>query len=766
MKRSDVEDRFQDLVDGALSDEETVTLIQEISSNEALRSSFESFKEIIRIESALSNETYELNENFVVKVMDALESQEQLPFTRRVIEMLTLNRRQVVGALTVCVVISFGVYIAEHAPLSELPPTQSSANVEVTTELSQITHSNDAQVSKSVGTALPQEPASLASSAKPALTLPPPPEKKGSSPAKVAQSGREPLANRSFETSAPADAEGDMVAGGSAPSVALGRKQEIVADESFGGSQPTARQSATRDEIAAERSLNLGESATFERRAPLTSAASAKEQKEKRFDIQDAAGSLTTSRELEKSASQSPLTNPLSTFSIDVDTGSYTNTRRALHEGHLPAPESVRVEEFLNYFDYNYPVQSSKPFALDYEIAPSPLVPEKYLLRLALAAKNTSRSDKPWNLVFLVDVSGSMAGSDRIDLLKRSLALLVAQMRPTDTVSIVTYAGSAGVLLDGGTGDAKARISSTIESLSTGGSTNGSGGITAAYQTAKKHLIPGSTNRVVLVTDGDFNVGTTSLDALKQLIAQQRDSGITLTTVGVGSGNFRDSTMEQLADVGNGNYFYLDSFTEARKIFETDLVGNMEVAAKDVKIQVEFNPQTVTQYRLIGYENRLLRREDFDNDRVDAGEIGAGHRVTALYELTLTTPPASPHNLRYRTPSSSIPSSRDISVETSNELAFLKVRFKAPLGDTSELLEFPLLLSQVKTTADEASVDFRFAAAVSYLGDLLRGNRNGANITFQQVATLAASNLGPDVNGYRREFVELVKNAGALNLNS
>ena len=220
--------------------------------------------------------------------------------------------------------------------------------------------------------------------------------------------------------------------------------------------------------------------------------------------------------------------------------------------------------------------------------------------------------------------------------------------------------------------------------------------------------------------------------------------------------------MEQLADVGNGNYFYLDSFTEARKIFETDLVGNIEVVAKDVKIQVEFNPHTVSHYRLIGYENRLLGREDFDNDRVDAGEIGAGHRVTALYELTLTTPPATPSTLRYRTPFSSTPSTREISTETSNELAFLKVRFKAPLADTSELLEFPLMLSQVKSTADEASVDFRFAAAVSYLGDLLGGNKNTANITFQQVAQLASSNLGPDKNGYRREFVELVKNAEAL----
>ncbi len=761
MKHSDVEDRFQDLVDGTLSKTETAALLQDIASNEALSRSFESFKEILRIESDLSQERYELNENFVVKVMDALESQEQRSFIRRAIEMFTVNRRQVAGALTVCVVISLGVYVANRAPLSDLLPGQSGNVVEVATKPAPIAQSADSQVSKPPNAPAPQA-SSLVAPTTEAPLPPPPSEKKAGSPPTGVQSNAETSASSSLGTLDQTISEGGAAAKRTAPSVTLDRKQKVPTSAASGRSWPAEPSLENANKVADQYSMSTSRPLQSDRPVPSASEATDLEAQETDDNSNDASRVREASSDMLEGASQSPTTNPISTFSIDVDTGSYTNTRRALHEGHLPAPESVRVEEFLNYFDYNYPVQNSKPFALDYEIAPSPLSPKKYLLRLALAAKTAPRSEQPWNLVFLVDVSGSMSGSDRIDLLKRSLALLVAQMRPSDTVSIVTYAGSAGVLLDGGKGVEKSRILATIESLDTGGSTNGSGGIAAAYKTAMKHLIPGCTNRVILVTDGDFNVGTTSMKALTQLIAQQRDSGITLTTIGVGSDNFRDTMMEQLADVGNGNYFYLDSFTEARKIFETDLVGNIEVVAKDVKIQVEFNPRTVAQYRLIGYENRQLRREDFDDDRVDAGEIGSGHRVTALYELMLTDPPARSPSVRYGTPAPTTPVALEITDNTVNELAFLKLRFKLPRGDSSKLLEFALLRSHVKVSAEESSVDFRFAAAVSYLGELLRGGRNEADITFQNIAQLAAGSVGPDRYGYRREFVELVKNAGAL----
>jgi len=353
-----------------------------------------------------------------------------------------------------------------------------------------------------------------------------------------------------------------------------------------------------------------------------------------------------------------------------------------------------------------------------------------------------------------------MNEATKLDLVKRALPVLVDGMRANDVVSLVTYAGEAGVLLDGARGSEKAKIKDAIASLGAGGSTNGSGGIAAAYTTAKKHFVTGSVNRVVLVTDGDFNVGVTSLDTLKKMIEDERRSGVTLTTVGVGSGNLKDGTMEQLADIGNGSYFYLDTFREARKVFENDLTANMEVVAKDVKLQVEFNPSQVAQYRLIGYENRTLKREDFDNDRIDAGEVGAGHKVTALYEIVLAGTEAAQRiapPLRYQAaPNTPVPA---LSPELDAELGFVKVRFKKPHGDTSELSHFPLQKRAIKGNASEASSDFRFAAAVSAFAQMLRKSAYSGDVTFDQVATLAEANLGQDREGYRREFVELVKNA-------
>lgn len=458
-------------------------------------------------------------------------------------------------------------------------------------------------------------------------------------------------------------------------------------------------------------------------------------------------------------------TEPLSTFSIDVDTGSYTNVRRFLASGQLPPADAVRIEEFVNYFDYNYPSQTEKPFAVYSEIAPSPLDKEHYLLKLGVKTRDIKQSDAAWNLVFLVDVSGSMQPENRLPLVQRSLHLLADKMRAQDHVSIVTYAGDSRVALESTVGSDKAKIHSAIDSLSSGGSTNGSGGISMAYQMAEKNKVAGGVNRIILATDGDFNVGVTSFDDLVRMVEQKRESGITLTTIGVGEGNYQEATMEQLADKGNGNYFYLDGFKEARKVFETDLTANMEVVAKDVKLQVEFNPGQVKEYRLIGYDNRKLRKEDFANDRIDAGEIGAGHIVTALYEFVPAKGQLAEKldtELRYQKESPKEEKKVEVPANVTSELAFVKIRFKEPEGSTSKLLEFPIDSTHIKSDAKDTSDDFRFAAAVSYFGALLRHSQFVGSYTFADVVTLAQAARGEDKQGLRQEFIEMVKNAAAV----
>ncbi len=457
------------------------------------------------------------------------------------------------------------------------------------------------------------------------------------------------------------------------------------------------------------------------------------------------------------------IAEPVSTFSIDVDTASYANARRFLSLGQIPPKDSVRIEEFINYFDYSYPKQTEKPFAVHYEIAPSPLDKSRYLLKVGVKAKD-SLGDNKWNLVFLVDVSGSMNSPDKLDLVKSGLKLLVNKMKPTDRIALVTYAGSSGIALDSTTVSEKDKILNAIDGLASGGSTNGSGGIIQAYQVAKSHYLPGSVNRVVLATDGDFNVGVTNFDDLIKLIEEKRESGITLTSVGVGSGNINDRLLEQLADKGNGNYFYLDSFQEARKVFEEDISGNMEVVAKDVKLQIEFNPKQVLEYRLIGYDNRKLNKEDFNNDTIDAGEIGSGHTVTALYEVVLAgSDLAKSQAAEYRYQANKQPEmSKEPIDEMPGELAFLKVRYKAPEGNVSSLLEFPIEGSKVKHEVSAASDDFKFAAAVSYFGTILRDSKFKGNYSLGEVADLAEKSKGSDQFGYKRDFVNLVKNAQAL----
>ena len=453
-----------------------------------------------------------------------------------------------------------------------------------------------------------------------------------------------------------------------------------------------------------------------------------------------------------------------STFSIDVDTGSYTNVRRTLRSGVLPNPDSVRIEEFINYFDYNYPEQGKLPFTLSYEIAPAPFESGRHLLKLGIKAKSAD-TEKPWNLVFLVDVSGSMSSNDKLPLVQRALRVLVNNMRDGDRISLVTYAGNSAVRIRNAGMNRKDEIIREIDMLSSGGSTHGSQGIRTAYDIAEQTKINGGVNRVVLVTDGDFNVGMYNRSDLINYIEQRRNSGVALTTIGVGTGNLNEHLIEQLSNKGNGNYFYLDSFQEARKVFQQDLAGTMETVAKDVKLQIEFNPEIVAGYRLVGYENRKLRNQDFHNDKIDAGEIGSGHTVTALYEVTLVdSPKASELNGEYRYKKQKKVVSKPLE-QFADELAFLQLRYKQPEGNVSKLISYPIEKKDIQSSVEKASDDFRFATAVSYFGHLLRNSQFVGEYTFKDVAELAKGALGEDKEGYRRELIRLIDDADSLKKN-
>lgn len=448
--------------------------------------------------------------------------------------------------------------------------------------------------------------------------------------------------------------------------------------------------------------------------------------------------------------------NPVSTFSIDVDTGSYTNVRRMLMANQLPPGDAVRAEEFLNYFDYGYtpPTTRDTPFSVTTELAAAPWNAQRKLLLVGIKGYELPQSEiPPSNLVFLIDTSGSMDSPDKLPLLRDAFKQMVPNLREQDRVSIVVYAGSAGLVLAPTPGDQHQRILDALDSLSAGGSTNGGAGIQLAYTTAKQNLIKGGVNRVVLATDGDFNVGTTDDEALKTLVAREREHGVALTTLGFGAGNYNEQLSEQLADIGNGNHAYIDTLAEARKVLVAEVGATLFTIAKDVKIQVEFNPAAVSEYRLIGYENRQLRREDFNNDKVDAGEIGAGHDVTALYELTLTSNGGNQVDpLRYggSKPANSI---------GAQEIAFVKLRYKQPSEDTSRLIERPLHKSELR---DSASDRLRFAAAVAAFADTLRGGTHLGAFDLERIAALARGARGPDSDGYRAEFLKLVATARRL----
>jgi Ca-activated chloride channel family protein len=451
------------------------------------------------------------------------------------------------------------------------------------------------------------------------------------------------------------------------------------------------------------------------------------------------------------------LRDPLSTFSIDVDTAAYANMRRFIHEGSLPPADAVRIEEMVNYFRYEYaqPVGDA-PFSVAMEVHAAPWEPKHRLLRIGLQGKEIDVSEAPpANLVFLIDVSGSMSSEDRLPLVKKSLTMLAENLRAHDKVSMVVYAGKSGLVLPPTGGDKKEAILEALNRLSSGGSTNGAQGIELAYRTAAESFVQGGVNRVILCTDGDFNVGVSSEGELTRLIEEKRKTGVFLSVLGFGRGNYADARMQALADKGNGNASYIDSLQEAKKVLVEQATGTLITIAKDVKIQVEFNPGKVAAYRLIGYENRMLAAQDFNDDKKDAGEIGAGHQVTALYEIVPAgeaVPAADVDELRYQKPP------QPVAGANPDEMCTVKLRYKAPDGDVSRKVEFPF----ADPGRIDATPEFDFAASVAMVGMLLRDSEYKGQSKWELAVELAKGGLGNDKEGWRKEFVELVEKAKGI----
>ncbi|HEY5971878.1 MAG TPA: VWA domain-containing protein [Pseudoxanthomonas sp.] len=444
---------------------------------------------------------------------------------------------------------------------------------------------------------------------------------------------------------------------------------------------------------------------------------------------------------------------PVSTFSVDVDTGSYSNVRRMLREGVRPPADSVRAEEFINYFSYQHPAPANRdtPFRVTTELAPAPWNSQRQLLMIGIKGYDVSKATlPPSNLVFLIDTSGSMDSPDKLPLVKESLRQLIPQLREQDRVSMVVYAGSAGLVLPPTPGDRHEEILAALDRLQAGGSTNGGDGIRLAYAMAKQAFVKDGINRVILATDGDFNVGTVSQEALETLVGDQRKSGVALTTLGFGQDNYNDAMAERLADVGDGNHAYIDTPQEANKVLVEEMQATLLTIARDVKIQIEFNPAQVSEYRLIGYENRLLNREDFANDKIDAGDIGAGHEVTALYDITPAGSDAD------RLPPLRYGKEKTFANGNANELAHLRLRYKLPRADASKPIETPILRSSLTTRPSQS---FRFASAVAAYADLLRGGTHIGKWDWNDVGNAARGAEGDDRYGLRKEFVDLVTRA-------
>jgi Ca-activated chloride channel family protein len=450
------------------------------------------------------------------------------------------------------------------------------------------------------------------------------------------------------------------------------------------------------------------------------------------------------------------LKNPLSTFSIDVDAASYSNIRRFLNRGQMPPKDAIRIEEMVNYFSYDYTQPAGdEPFSINTEMSACPWNKAHRLVHIGLQGKQIpTKNLPPSNLVFLIDVSGSMETPEKLPLLKAAFSMLVQQLRPQDKVAIVVYAGAAGLVLPSTDGSQKEEILQAIERLEAGGSTAGGAGIELAYKIAKENFVKEGNNRVILATDGDFNVGVSSNAAMERLVEQKRETGIFLTVLGFGMGNYKDSKMEVMADKGNGNYAYIDNLMEARKVLVNEFGGTLFTIAKDVKIQVEFNPAKVKAYRLVGYENRALKNEDFNNDKKDAGELGAGHTVTALYEII----PADAQS------NQTVPDTDELKYQknkitpsafTSKELMTLKLRYKQPAAEESKLISKGVMEENIDY--NKTSDNFRFSAAVAQFGMLLRNSEFKGNATYTDVVTLAEGAKGADKEGYRKEFINMVK---------
>lgn len=465
-----------------------------------------------------------------------------------------------------------------------------------------------------------------------------------------------------------------------------------------------------------------------------------------------------TYKEIKENSFVAVAQQPVTTFSADVDRAAYANVRRIIGYGQIPPKDAVRIEEMVNYFDYDYPAPeegSVSPLRISPELAPAPWNPNHLLLRIGLQAKKIDLAKAPpSNIVFLIDVSGSMDEENKLPLLKSSFKMLLGQLRPDDKIAIVTYANGTKVALPSTSVKDKEKIIKVLDNLYASGGTSGGRGIQLAYEQAQKSFIKNGNNRIILATDGDFNIGINNTTDLEKFIEKQRESGIYMSVLGFGIGNYRDDMAETIADKGNGNYAYIDNITEAKKVLVNELSGTLFAVAKDVKLQLEFNPKYVKEYKLIGYENRMLANEDFTNDKKDAGEIGAGHTVTALYELVPSDGKVA-QSLRYQ--------SQELNEKgKGNELGFLKIRYKDPKVKDAKSVEITEPLVFNKKALKETSTDYRFAASVAEFGILLRDNSNKANATYDQVIELAEGAIGKDPEGYRKEFVRLVKSVKML----
>lgn len=484
-----------------------------------------------------------------------------------------------------------------------------------------------------------------------------------------------------------------------------------------------------------------------------------KMKKDEYMDEQDPIDNRSDYTQIVENKFINPRSNPFSTFSIDVDNAAYTNVRQMIAYQQKPPKEAVRIEEMINYFKYDYPNPVGEdPFSINTEMAPCPWNAAHQLLLVGIQGKKLSYTAvNPSNLVFLVDVSGSMAGPGRLPLVKESMKLMVDNLGAMDKIAIVVYAGNAGLVLPSTSAADKATIKRAIDNLEAGGSTAGGAGIQLAYTIAEQNFMKGGNNRIVLATDGDFNVGLNSDRDLKSLIETEREKKIFLTVAGYGMGNYKDTKMETLADNGNGNYFYIDNIQEAQKVFQTDMRATLFTIAKDVKVQLEFNANKIAAYRLVGYENRVLAKEDFNNDKKDAGELGPGHCVTALYEIIPAGGAATENDIdgnNFKRPDNTA------STLKNDELLVLNLRYKQPEGEVSKLISHSLKVSELKTLV--TSANFRFASSVALFGMLLKDSKYSNQKSYSDVIRIAEASTGLDAEGYRKEFIKLVKDASLL----